>query len=66
MQNYKKAEIKVVQDKIVKLQTHDLSFFLGKFLFGDDGFQDIFVYQLTLDTLELKKTRVLIMFSVGN
>ena len=33
-----KAELKAEQDKIVKLQTHDLSCFLGKNIFGDDGF----------------------------
>ena len=32
------AESKAEQDKIVKLQTNDLSFFLGKDFFGDDGF----------------------------
>ena len=48
-----KAEIKG-KDKIMKLQTHDLSCFLGKNVFCD-GFQDIFDYQPTPDTLELKK-----------
>lgn len=33
----------------------DLSYSLGKNLFGDDGFQNLFVYQLTLDTIEIKK-----------
>ena len=64
-----KAELKAEQDKIVKLETHDLSYFLGKIFlfFGYDGFQNLFVYQPTLSTLELKKkTRALIMFSVGN
>ena len=37
----------------MKLQTHDLSFFLGNF-FGDDGFQHTFVDEPTLDMLELK------------
>ena len=40
-----KAELKVEQDKIVKLKTHDLSHFPGKNLFGDDDSQNIFVYQ---------------------
>ena len=32
-----KAELKTEKDKIVKLETHDLSYFLGKKFFGDDG-----------------------------
>ena len=41
----------------MKLQTHDLSYFLCKKFFGDDGSQNRFVYQLILDTLELKKDK---------
>ena len=33
-----KAELKAEQDKVVKLQTHDLSFLFGKNFFGNDGF----------------------------
>ena len=33
----------------------ELSYFLGKKYFGDHGFQNIFVYQSTLDPLELRK-----------
>ena len=33
------------------------SYFPGEIFFGDDGFQNMFVYQLTFNTLELKKTR---------
>ena len=33
----------------------DLNYFLDKSSFCDDGFQNMFVYQPTLDTLELKK-----------
>ena len=36
----------------MNLQTH-LSYFLGNIFFGDDGFQNMFVYQLTFSTLEL-------------
>ena len=61
-----KAEQKAEQDKIVKLQTHDSSYFLDKNFFGDDGFQNMFVYQPALNTLELKKARALIKFLVGN
>ena len=55
-----KAELKAKEYKIVKLQTHDLCYFLGKIFFGDDGFQNMFVYQPKpkLDTLELKEDKV--------
>ena len=49
-----------------KIKTFDLSYFLGKMFFGDGGFQNMFVYQPTLYTLELKRTRTLNMFWVGN
>ena len=42
-----KAELKLEQDKIVELQTHDLSYF--------HGFQNIFVYQPIFNILKLKK-----------
>ena len=41
----------------MKLQTHNLSFLLGKNVFDDDAFQDMFAHQRTLDTLELKEDR---------
>ena len=50
-----KAALKAEQDKTLKLQTFDLNHFLGKILFGDDGSQNMLVYQPKLDTLELKK-----------
>ena len=59
-----KGELKVQQDIVVKMKTYDLSYFLGKSFFGDDGFQNTFVYQPTLELK--KKTRALIMLSVGN
>ena len=34
-----KAELKTEQDKIVKLQTYDLSFFIGQSYFFNDGAQ---------------------------
>ena len=40
----RKRKLKAEQDKIVKFQAFYLSFFLGKKYFGDDGFQNIFVY----------------------
>ena len=60
------AELKAEEDKIVKLETHGLSYFLGKKFLGDDDSQNMFIYQQTLNTLELKKARVLIMFLVGD
>ena len=33
---------------------------------SNDGSHNTFVYQPTLDTLELKKTKALIIFLVGN
>lgn len=44
------TELKAEKEKIVKLKTHDLSYFLGKNLFGDVGSQNV-VYLPTLDTL---------------
>ena len=40
--------------KIEKLQTFNF-FFLGKTFFGDNVFQNMFVFQRTLSTLELYK-----------
>ena len=53
-----KAELKLEQDKIVELQTHDLSYF--------HGFQNIFVYQPIFNILKLKKAKALIMLLVRN
>ena len=61
-----KVELETEQNKIVKLQTHGLSYFLGKYFFGDCNFQNIFVYQSPFSALELKRTKLLITFSVGN
>ena len=47
-------ELKEEQDKMLKLRTHD---FLGKNLFCDEGFQNMFSYQLTLNTLEFNKDK---------
>ena len=49
----KKGELKAGLDKIVKLQEFYSSYFHVKNFFGDDGFQNIFVYQPTLNRLEL-------------
>ena len=50
-----KAELKAEQDKIVKLQIRDLSYFLGKIFFGDNNFQNMFIFQPTRNMLELKE-----------
>ena len=42
----------------MKLETHDLNYFLGKKFFGDDGSQNIFVYQPTFTMLELNIGKV--------
>ena len=61
-----KAKYLEVQKKLNSLITNDYKFFLGRIYFATNvGSQTKFVYQPTLDTLELKKTKVLILFS-GN
>ena len=50
-----KTELKVEQDKIGKLGTHDSSYFVDKNDFGNDDFQNMFVYQPGFITFELKK-----------
>ena len=61
-----KLKLKAEEDKIVQLQTHDLSYFLENNFFGDDFFQNMFIYQPTIDTLQLKNKSLLIIFLVGN
>lgn len=47
--------IKSEQDEIMRLQTHNLSYFLGKNLFGDDSSQNILVCKPAFHMLQLKK-----------
>ena len=47
------------KEKIEKLQTFDLSYFLLNKFFVDDGFQNTFVYQPAINTLELKEDKEL-------
>ena len=54
------------KEKIEKIQTFDLSYFLRKKFFVDDGFQNMFVYQPAISTLELKEDKVLNMLLVRN
>ena len=39
---------------MVKLQTHDLTYFLGKIILVNDGFQNMFVYQPTFNVMDFK------------
>ena len=56
-----------VQKKLNILRTNFYNFFLGRMCFtSNNGSQNTLFYQSTLDTLELKKTKVLILFLVRN
>ena len=53
--SYKTKYLKI-QRKSNSLITNDYNFFLSRMYFiSNDGYQNIFVYQPTLDSLELKK-----------
>ena len=55
-----------VQKKLNSLITKDYNFFLRRiYSTSNDGSQNTFSYQPTLDTLEFKKTKVMIMILVG-
>ena len=41
----------------MNVQARGINYFFAKNLFGDDGPQNIFGYQPTFDTLELKKDK---------
>lgn len=45
------------KEKIQKLATFDLSYFLGKTFLDDDGFKNKFAYQPTFNMLQLKKDK---------
>ena len=54
-----KAKHLEVQKKLNRLITKDFNFFLDRIYFmSNDGYQNSFVYQPTLDPLELKKDKV--------
>ena len=61
-----KAELKAQQDEVVTLETNDFSYFLSKNIFTEDCSQNMFVYQPTFRTLQIKKIKALIIFLVGN
>ena len=50
-------KLKAEQDKIVKLKTFDLSYFLGKNVFDDYGSQNTLVDQPILSTLQSQTGR---------
>ena len=46
-----KAELKAEQDKIVKLQTYDLSLFVGQSYFNNNGAQHYLIFQPSFKTV---------------
>ena len=53
-----KLKLKIEQNKIVKTEALDSGYFYGKNFFGDGSVQNMFVYQPTVNMLELKKEKV--------
>ena len=63
--NSNKTKHVEVQKKLNSLITNDYNFFLHRIFFtNNDESQNTFVYQPTIDALELKKTKILVMFLV--
>ena len=58
-------EMNKISNKVNITSTKHFFFFLGRIYFTSDV-KTMFVYQPASDTLELKKTRILIMFLVRN
>ena len=54
------------EEKIEKLQTFHLSYFLGKHFFGDDGFQNMFAHKPTFSTLFFFFKKAVILLLLGN
>ena len=46
-----KAKLKAEQDKIVKLQTHDLSLFIGQSYFVNNGSQNYLIFKSSCKTI---------------
>ena len=63
-----KTDFDQITSNKTKSNNKKLYFFLGRIYFkSNNGYQNTFAYQPTLDTLELKKkTKVLIIFLGGN
>ena len=47
----KKVELKAEQDKIVKIETYDLSLFIGQSYFNNDGSQNYLIFQPIYKTI---------------
>ena len=63
----KKIKYLEVKKELNSLITKDNNFFLGRICFASNNVsQNTFIYQPTLDALELKKTKVLIIFLAGD
>ena len=63
--NSNKTKHVEVQKKLNSLITNYYNFFLHRIFFtNNDESQNTFVYQPTIDALELKKTKILLMFLV--
>ena len=54
-----KAKLKAEQGKIENLQTHNLSYFLSKTFFCNDGFQNMFLDQPLFSILKLRQRHLL-------
>ena len=52
--NSNKTRNLVPEKELKRLKIIDLSYFRGEFFFGNNVFQDMFVYQPTLNTLQIK------------
>ena len=50
----------------MKLESFDSSYFNFRIFFGGNGFQNMFMYQTTFSTLELKRTKLLNIILDGN
>ena len=59
-----KAELKAEQDKIVKIQTFDSSYFRRKCHFYNDGMQSYLVFSQSINIL--KRLLIVIKFQRGN
>ena len=51
-----KAELKTEQDEIEKLQTYDLSLFIGQSYFNNDGVQVYLIFEPIYETITFCKT----------
>ena len=61
-----KAELKEEQDKMLKLQVFDSSYFRGKNNFEDDGMQNYLLFQPSRRYFKKKKKMLIAIFQHGN